>query len=282
VKQPGLFVSVKNKSNIIYGHSAIDFNFLRQGSMIKIAGDYNFYTISNVEKSHLSKQFRRLDGSNIELDGNYSDALIPTDEIKIYVKEYEVLNFNIINYGLGYQVGDLLYVEGGIKSINDFDNTSQETIFKVDSVGAKGSIHSLSIVNGGLYVHPPESKVYGGSGSGLELSINYISNTQKILERSVSQVSVQNNKTVILLDIPIPDYVISGSLSVEKNKLILTAPFLGETNNQCQYEIIRDYTPNFKFPLILKNSANFEEIYNETIKRIDIELANMKSQLASK
>ena len=50
---------------------------------------------------------------------------------------------------------------------------------------------------------------------------------------------------------------------------------MGETKVNVVYTVSRDFTPNFKLPLLLKGSNSPEVTYNQAIKIIDEEMQSM-------
>jgi hypothetical protein len=73
---------------------------------------------------------------------------------------------DIRNPGLGYTLGDILLVSGGV--------ATQSTNIQVTAINAEGQITQINIIAGGIYTAPPElvaSTVLGGTGSGASVDL---------------------------------------------------------------------------------------------------------------
>lgn len=279
MKQFGFSLLIEENSNVAYSHSECNWSSIRDGDLLKISNLPTIHTIQRKEKSFFSKKFNVVSNNTIAIDGDYSSILFESDLINLICNEYEILNIKEIkNGGNGYNVGDIIAPQDGVASINLFDNSKQEIKLKVESIGENGSITSVKVLNGGIYSIVPSGVFTGGA----ILDINYrILDKKNILERNITSLSYTNEQTIIVLDINLPDFVKNGDVTFNKWKLFLSEKYNGKTLINVNYEIIRDYTPNIKLPLVLKNSLSFEEIYNESMKKIDYELQKIKDKLAS-
>ena len=79
----------------------------------------------------------------------------------------KVVSVDIRSFGQNYQVGDQVYVSGGVGT--------QNTVLQVASITPGGGINTVQIVNGGSYTTLPalqNNPVYGGSGINAYVDLN--------------------------------------------------------------------------------------------------------------
>ncbi len=275
-------ININKGNNFIISHSDSDWNYLREGMSINIGNDAIFYTIGNKEKINFIQEFKK-ETKGISIDGNWEYLFLIGDSINLSYKEYELLTIkNIINKGENYKDGDLLSLNGGSLSINIFDNTSNSTLLKVESVNGNGGIEKLSVIHRGKYICFPNTSnsILGGHGQNAIIDIeSKIIESRTIVERTILSIKNIDYKTIIELSYPIPENIQEGKISVTKWKAYLSNNYIGETQKNVSCNIIRDSTPYLELPLLLKNSNKTEEIFNHSIKKIDSEIKLLKDQL---
>lgn len=270
--------SLTKDKNIIYSNSEADWSAIRPGSLIKTHGDASFYTISNVDKLNFSKTFTKQNNS-IVIERNVCDILFPGDSIVLNYREYEIFTIKKIICGGSNNVAEsVLSVVNDDLSINSFDNSTSPAQLKVETVD-NGAVVSIKVINGGIY-SSPSGNISLSNGVILEPSYKTL-DTIKSLDRVATKVTPDGNNTVIQLDYNIPDFVNAGELVFYKWRALLTEGYKGNSIINCPCEIFRDFTPNLKLPIAIRNSQNFEEIYNQSIRIIDFELGQIKAKLAS-
>lgn len=275
-------INVNNNSNYIINHTECDWSAMRKNSLISIGNDMHFYTIGHVEPLNVICDFSVL-GNDVVLNDNLEENFIIGDTVTISYKEYELFGItSIINKGQGYKIGDILSPDNGIVSNNIFDNTMYYTNLKVADIDGDGGILKLDIQDNGRYIEPPQnsSSLSGGNGSNAQIFLSYrVINNRKMVDKQVISCKYNNGITSVELDSSLPSGVKDGKLSMRKFKGWLTSNYIGQTQRDIKYHVVRDATPFLGMPFLSKNSNKNEEFYNHTILQLDHKLKDLQRQI---
>lgn len=283
MKVIGTIGSIKQNSNKLISTTYSDWSAVREGSFIKFEDDVHFYIVSHVEKKTYLKDFIVNDPSVIQVNENCGANINPEDSLYISYKEYEISTVNkIINAGINYKVGDRLNLAGGKASTNIRDNTLNTGIITVNRIGENGEILEISIADHGKYIESPPSitSLQGGGGQNATIEISYrLSDHRTFIERDVESVEFKSAETIIHLVYGLPNGIKEGKLSIEKWEITLTSNYTGITRINQPFQVLRDFTPNYKMPLIAQNAVNQELIYNHTIAILDRKIAELEKRI---
>lgn len=279
----GTIGSIKQHSNKLISTTYSDWSAVREGSFIKFDDDIHFYTVSHLEKKTYLKDFVVVDSSVIQVNENCGANINPEDSLYISYKEYEISTINkIIGAGTNYKVGDRLNLAGGKASINTRDNTLNTGEITVNKIGNSGEILEVSISNHGKYIDTPPliTSLQGGNGQNATIEFSYrLSDHRTFIERDVESVEFKSAETIIHLVYGLPNGIKEGKLSIEKWEITLTSNYTGITKINHPFQVIRDFTPNYKMPLIAQNVVNQELIYNHTIAILDRKIAELEKRI---
>ena len=80
----------------------------------------------------------------------------------------------------------------------------------------------------------------------------------------------------------LPTGIKEGKLSIEKWEMILVSNYQGENKIAQPFQVIRDFTPNYRIPLITKNSFNQELIINHALTILDKKIAELENKLKNR
>ena len=284
MKNFGRNINIDKNTNVVIGHTEVDFSSARINSLINIDKDGHFYTIGAIEPFNFISDFT-IKNNDLIIPGNVESYFLFEDILTISYKEYELLTIlNINNKGTGYKVGDILSLSGGILSVNIIDNTSFPTLLKVEEISSNGEINKLTIAHRGAYISFPEknNKLQGGSGKDANILLeSNLNSNRKMIERQVVSAESFGPDTVIELNYKLPKDVYEGKISMSKYKIILTSNYVGETKRNINYSIARDYTPIYYLPLALKNGNKFEESYNYTVIKMEQKIKELEDKINS-
>lgn len=283
MKDFGFSINVDKDTNYIIGHTESSWEALRNSSIVSIDNDGHFYNIGGVEPLNFITDFTLKD-DKLMIDGNYENLFIIDDILTISYKEYELLTIlNIKDKGTNYKINDILNLDGGILSTNLIDNKSQPTILQVEEVDSVGGINKLKVLSKGIYLQfPPKENKLTGKGNGAQVSLEYnLIKDRKMIERQVISAQNQDSNTIIDLNYKLPENVTAGKISMSKYKAFLTSNYIGDTKKNAQYTIIRDFSPNFRFPLLAKGSNKLEETLNHTIIELDKKIKELENKINS-
>jgi len=281
-KQSPFAVSILKNSNRLVSSSQDNFGGLRPGSFIKIGNSAILYQISETKKFFLLKDFSAKDSREIIINSDLGINIQQEDNIKIIFDEYELDSVvNIIKKGKFYGQGEEFSVPGGELSIDLKSGTGTPTRLKIEEISSNGGIERISLVDAGKYIVPPSNKIEVlGNGTGAEIELKFSpKGNSSIVERVIKGIQRGENTTTLLLDYSLPLGVKKGKINIEKWELYLVNNYLEESSYGVKYEIYKDFTPNIKLPLALKNNSSPHLIFNHAIQIIDAEIQAIKEKL---
>lgn len=281
-RQSPFTVSILKNTNRLVSSSQDNFGGLRPGSFIKIGGTSILYQIAEVKKFLLLKDFLVQDNREITIASDLGINIQCEDNIKIIFDEYELNSvINIRKKGKFYSNGEILSIVGGKVSIDLKNGIGEPTRLRIEEVTSDGGIERLSLVDVGKYIVPPKSKVeVNGKGEGAELELKFSpKDNSSILERVIKGIQKTENQTTLTLDYSLPIGIKNGKMNLEKWEMFLVNNYLGESLHGVSYEIYKDFTPNIKLPLILRNNSSPHLIFNHAMQLIDSEIQAIKDKL---
>ena len=284
MKPLGNTISIIKDTNRAVCTSETDWSSVRPGSYIRFTDDEIFYIVARTNKIFYIKEFESDGGSvgrKITIQGDVGINLNKGDSLSISYKEWTLFTLmDIKSGGKNYKVDDKIYPRAGTLSVDTSSGHKQPTCFRVTEVDENGTIKNLALEESGLYLQTPVSDCDGGSGSGVQLDLEYrVLDDRKLADRIIHSVKATHLGAEILLNYPLPDGVKSGKLSVQKWEILLTTNYLGDTRLDEPYSISRDFSPNFKLPLLVNNSFAVAMLYNQSMQVIDAELTALKKEL---
>ena len=282
-KKYGYTVSSTKGSNKVVACAKVNWGALREGSFISISGDSVFYKIANKRKFLYTKQVKvSNDGNRLIIDHNIGNMLGSDDEVSFTNKEYKIKSASVSNGGSGYQVDDILRIDGGTPKLNPAQDIDNAALLRVAEVDENGSILSLELSNEGVYYIAPESSCNALSGSGTSAVVVIeaeLLDSSPIEARSVTIVELSSDQTVIHLNHALPPDLSEGEIKTEKWELTLDSEYVGESKFNVAYEVVKDFTPNYDLPLIYGDLASSHLLYNEAMALIDKRFKDIEDRL---
>lgn len=283
MKHFGFTVSILNNSNRIVSSSEVDWSHLREASSIKFGDDSSYYTVAKISPFFYIQDFTIIDSNTLKINNDIGINLLQHDKIDLSYKEFEIRAIkNLIDSGKNYKTGDILYFKNDKVSISTIDNQPNMSTFIVSEVNSEGTITKLVYQERGKYLVCPDSiiELSGGLGQGAKIEVDFkVTDNRSILEREISKIETNPDFTLIKLNYPVPNGVIEGKLSSNKWEATLSTIYTHGDKLNSTYHVLRDFTPNIGLPLLVKGNPNFEHVYNEAVKKIDKELAEIKVKL---
>lgn len=282
MKQFGFSASIHENNNFAISHGDAHWGQIRPNSSIRFGDDDIFYSAIKTEELFYIKDCIVQNGNELIVEDNATINLLHGDTLDISYKEYELFDVSVINGGTNYKQGNLLSVSGGLSPINPVDGLQKISTLSIDEVGSAGQVIKISIKNRGKYTVQPEenSKVNGGFGTGLELKLNYrLCPERAIMEREIESIVHNANNSVIKIVYPLPEGINDAKLSVTKWKLYLDRNYVGKTKLNTNYQIIRDVTPNYGFPLITDGSFSIEKLISRFAMMADSKIKELQDKI---
>lgn len=275
-------ISVSKNSNRIIASSEVDWSGLREGSFIRIKGDKVFYTIGKIDKIYLIKDFICTGPTSFDINSSIGNNLSIGDILTLSYKEYEVDTiWSILSEGRGYKKDEIIHLTGGKPSLDSTTGINKDATFKVKSVGPIGEIKEISLVSKGEYLEtPPKESDVSGFGSDAKFEVTYkIIDNRKTIERVIDFIDIQTDVAHLVLNYSLPRGITQGKLSVEKWEVYITSNYLGESKVNAEFEIIKDFTPIFRLPLLAENSFSHELTHNHAIVMLENKIAELEDRL---
>ncbi len=276
-------VSIKKNTNKLISSSNDKFIGIGVGTLIKLDNDPILYTPINRESLLYIKEFKTQNSKIIYIEDDVDINLQKNDIIKISYKEYEAKFItNIVDSGSGYFPQDNVNARNGILSIDISNGHGQSTIFEIEEIDSDNKVNKIIIKEPGKYIEPPQNpiEVYGKRGENLKLDVKYMElSNRSFIERIVEDIYISEGKTYIVLNYSIPPNLKEGKISCEKNILVLSQNYTGETRKNISYQIFTHFTPNIRLPLLVKDSLSLETVVNKALLIIDEELGKIKKKM---
>lgn len=289
MKQFNFKVSVKNGSEEVVSQSGNFWNGVSERCYIRIGKDSISYSIKSLEDFKVSERFIVSDRSEKVIKIENSDLypyILDNDDVELMFREYEVFDVeNIIESGSGYKKGDILFASGG-DVIESFSGKEENTAsFEITGVSNKGEVRMIKLLNSGRYSTVPDSSnvtFTNGSGSGCQLNIEFRSKSERsLIRREILNVIPEKNALTLFLDQSVPKNQKAGVLTLSKQKIVLETDYMGVSSRGVSHEIIRDFTPNYRFPFAAPNSQNIEFVFNQAMSILDRELKRIENRISS-
>lgn len=279
-----IIANLTKDSNRVACHGDYDLSFAREGSYFLVQGEKTIYNVLKTESLFLIKDFYVDSATSIHINSNSGMDLFLQDEILISFKEFCVDSiWGILNPGHGYKIGDVITLKGGISTQDTVTGMNKPAKLGVNKVSAKGEILEIGLRDAGQYIETPDknANVYGGSGSGAQFEVEYkLIENRKTITRTIEHIDIVDDRTNILLNAPLPSKLKQGKLSIEKWAIYLSTPYLGESVNHVNVEIVKDFTPYYGFPLCLPNSFSRDIIFNQFALQVENKIKELESKLA--
>jgi hypothetical protein len=232
-----------------------------------------------------SKEFESLGNRKIKLNSDLGLKIQNEDGIRLVCDEYELdYIFEITSGGGSYNENESLFVKGGELSINLMEGTGTPTELNVVKIDRDGCIiKEVCIKDRGRYYIAPDSdaNTYGSkTGNGAKFKLKYRkTETQEFQEKIVKNVDVEDNETILALDYSLNSGIKTGKMSFEKWEIILSQPYLGDSRTNLKYKIFSEFTPNYSFPLTVKNNPDIDIIFNQAINKVDSKIKELEDKI---
>ena len=210
-------------------------------SCILFKDDFSNFTIKNINKYYIEKNFKRSEQNNkIYIFKNCED-LAENDYIDLTYKEMEFVNYTEILDKQGeFYISQEFFPEKGKC------NESEKTILKVKNINEKEEIE-FDIVQKGKYTLPPEEDVYFISKNGAKIKINHLydeTGEKKVQSNIIKKIFYNKDYAIIELFYTLQDNVQEGILFTQK---ILADTFEDLKNcnkKSTPFILLKNYLPN--------------------------------------
>lgn len=284
MKEIKLTGSILNNSNKVISEADADWRIIKEGCLIKFQDDNSFYQAIRVDPYFYARDYESSNPHILTVKDDSSLYIHQGDNITISWKEYELLTiFNILNGGRNYRVDDIIFIDGGVASNKLEDGIEQKCHLRVAEILPGGIINKVTIENKGKYIETPNNKtgIRGGSGTGGLLEVQFkLLDERAYVERDIINLTVNSNShTVISLSYPIPTGVKEGKISVKKYTLTLSSNYQGKQKTSEIFDVIKDFTPQFGWPLLVANSFSSQTLINHSFIAIDKKVAELQNRI---
>ena len=282
--------SVLKNTNRIISSTSDRWNSLKSGSFFKFSEDSCVYSIAKTDILTITKEFRTISRSVIQITEDIEITLQKDDEITLLYFEFEMLTVaRILDNGKNYKVGDIVFLSGGSVTFDTFDNTKNTASLTVKKVDDNGKILELGLKSRGRYYSAPPRycNLFGGSGDGAQIDVEYkeLDRRTKLTTR-IRSIDYLKEYSRIFIDHNISEEIAGGILTCEKFELFLTQPYLGETRHGAGYQILHDFSSYLNLPLMSRNTFAVDIVFNravlmleEKIKELDLKTIELEGKI---
>ena len=277
-------ISIKQGNKEAYSNSESNFKHIKTNSSIRIGDSEDFYTIKKIEPVFYVKPFSGQQ-KQIKLNEDIGVGITYGDQLVLSFKEYQLLTVvKVSSKGRNYAAGDIVSIKGGNAVVDAVTGEKQAPRLKVEKVNDAGGILKLKIEEKGKYLKTPEKACdvisLAKNGRGCVLIVEYkLTDERKIIERLVTQKTINDGETFLTLNYPIPENVTQGKLSIHKWKLILDSPFKDKTQINAPFEILKDLTPELGLPLLAQGSISTEKIFNLAMRQLSKKIKALEKRI---
>lgn len=273
--------AIEKDTNRFVSSSKSSWNYISINNFFRAKGDNNFYEVVKVNEFCYNQEFTVLDRNTIKLETDVGANLLIGDEVNLVYSIHEFVTvFSVSSPGSGYKKGDILKLDLADSIKDSYTGEENYTSFTVTEVNETGGITKFNINKKGSYFDEPPEKCFlvGGHGKDASFRCLFQSKISKnLLERDISHIE-RNVPSIITFNISIPEGIKKGNLFVNKWELFVPANH-SESRYDVQYEVIKDFTPNYRLPLLLPNSFSREIIYNRSISILDTKIAELENRI---
>lgn len=279
----GIRASILQNSNKLYSSSFCDWRGVRDGAYFQFKNDKFSFNVISRKQENYSKSFTVKNKNTIIVPFNFNPILIKEDNISLHYKEQRInkLLF-IINPGSNYRVGDMVFCLGGI--INQ--NYQSPASFKVSQVSDSGAIIDLELIEQGKYVKIPENKeikTYSdGPGQDAELALEFEEDASlAITERTISNITYNQNESVIVFSRPLPEGIVGGQISFSKWLINLNNPYNLRNCNVIgeEYEINNDLIGTSGLVKISKDDKYADSYINKNFELLNVRIIQLEEKI---
>jgi len=240
------------------------------GAFVKLANNDIFYRAESLEELNIKRKFSIFKESLL-IKGNFVHKLFVNDMVSVTFPEYEAESVKFVSSPLSNITEDeTFFAQGGVPSSSPSNLTGKYAEIKIKNIDS--GTPTLTIVDAGKYIIPPTNPVtlMNEEGTTINADIEFdLSSNASILERDITDVEFNGERTAINLSYPIPDGVKEGEIVVSKQAVNLNKTYNGETLDAELCQITFDYSPISGIPLLPPNSIDPQSTYNEAVEIID-------------
>lgn len=275
------FAGVSRDTNRIVSSSKTSWANIASNNFFRIKGEANFYEIAKLNEFCYLKEAEIIGEDILQINEDVGPNLLVGDEILIRYSIYEFITvFKVTSPGAGYRVGDNVKLDLLEPTQSSYSGDQNYTSFQVFEVDGAGGIVKFSILKKGSYHSQPkeECPLIGGRGNGAKficlfqpkISSDIIDREILHIDRNIpSKIKVQGN---------LPKNIKNVNITSQKWEMFLTSSF-NQDIYDAQYEIIKDFTTNYSFPLLLQGSFSKELVFNRTITLIDLKIKQLDDRI---
>ena len=275
--------SIKTGSRELYTTANSSRVTAPHGAFIKISSNETSYKIEDLKSLTIKRGFEALTPSIIRIKGNFDHKINPEDEASIYHDKYEASSVEkILEQEGSYEIGEILYCQGGIVSSSTEDLTGKMCELKVTKTNEEGKVSQIKINEPGVYSKIPLSPVTATNEKEKPITLNLsfdVLDNSSLADRTIASVKSSITHTDIVLSYELPEGVEKGEIIITKQIIILDREYSHQDVYAQTCSIIKDFSPSNKFPLMAPNSPTAHTIFNIAIEMIEQKFKTIEERL---
>lgn len=261
-----------NNHRIVYLDTNTDLHNLKKNSYLRFGDDsYKIQLFNKVKKQF---DYQSIDDDIIVLPREALGYLMHNDLLCIEIPTYYLSTIFSIKCEEKLKIGEI------IKEVSSEIGAT----FMVSSIDENGYPKAIEIQNSGYYTYIPsdeELKFETIDGRNVKLSMNayfkdgkndYSEVIIKLITESATQITVNLNSKILPTNC-------TGSIFIEKYSIVLSDPYLGDTELEKPCSINCEFTPNLELPFAVVNTPSLSILYNETIEKLDKKIKELEDKI---
>ena len=278
----GSTASIEANSNEIYSTTEGKWGLIPEGSLIKFADDHGFYTINYVKEVFYIEKFKKHGKTSVRVFQNVGFNVLPGDTTTLSSKQHKLIRATVLDGGKGFKEGDVVAIDGGRASVNASNGTIDHALLKVIETTKEGSVLELNTSQEGNYLALPNSThdASFGSATGLKIKLFFEESPERhLVEMIVNRVTRNTTDSIVHFDSLLPTTMEDGKIATKKYHALLSSQYYGKKKYVDTYEIITNFTPYLKMPLLAKHSLSPETFFNRSLIILDERIKNLEEKL---
>ena len=245
-------------------------------SSLLFKDDFSSFTIKNINKYYIEKNFKRSEQSDkIYIFKNCED-LAENDYIDLTYKEMEFINYT-----------EILDKQGEIYVFQEFFpekgkcEESEKTILKIKNINEKQEIE-FDIIQKGKYTLPPEEDVYFISKNGAKIKINHLydeTGEKKVQSNMIKKIFYYKDYAIIELFYNLQNSIQEGVLFAQKI-LVDTFENLKDCNKRpTPFILLKNYLPNLDLHYEAIDDPFWGVILQKILLKMDKKIGELEEKI---
>lgn len=275
--------SIEANTNKVISSTCCNLAGVKSNSFLRFKGINCLFDVLETKNNLLFFDAELLNIATIIINYDTGINILNNDDIKLIYPEYQLVSvFGITQGGKNYKVGDKISLNIDCCIYDIVSGRKEDSVFEVKEVDENGAIKQIGLISKGRYYRQITAQnidCFGGNGFGAVLHCIFSETLSQPKDRKVINISFSDGKTFIYLNEPLPN-IKNCKISLSKWELLIS-PIINTKLENKEFEIIQDFTPNLRLPILVNNSFSRDVLINRSLTIIDSEIQALKDKLSN-